>query len=569
MIRSERFSGEYNMEFKHTKQKKKSFNIFLHKSSVKEFEDCLTDDIDIQYEISTIKELGFEGKVFIANSESLNQPSWVNDLNQLVESPITVPGSITRRVLLIIKLEEHFFGITYGYGRYLINMDTVVKDFGIRVAVNTLDSNKLSKLSLINIGDSTLINSNTEPINPTDIGSLGIDSNRSIFRNISGISKENFDVFLSGTQSLSIRGKFDITKIDDLLRNSLINYKKNDYLDNGFEWIDYIQMITDNDKIKNLNSILVENFKKGNDDIYFQVNDLEIDFDVEGYFISGTGKRKETLISYPLNYEYYLEYIKKIASEKEEDEVIKILKQNKIVGVSDEGGTENLGNSYKGILFETEYLNDKYILFEGQWYELNADYYSELERDINQIALSKVKVPKLRIQKKTGENKQKRELEENFNSRFLSLSDEYILMDRELFYSSSYGNQSIEACDIYDKAFNSFIHVKLENSSSLLSHLFFQGYTSALLFRENSEFKKFVFKKINQNESHSDIQYQVVFAIPIKNNKNIYESIPFFSKVALNDTVKRITRMGYQVLLLPIEKDYVDNLEIDSTKSES
>lgn len=209
------------MEFKHTKQKKKGFNIFLHKSSVKKFEDCLTDDIDIQYEISTIKELGFEGKVFIANSESLNQPSWVNDLNQLVESPITVPCSITRRVLLIIKLEKHFFSITYGYGRYLLNMDTVVKDFGIRVAVNTLDSNKLSKLSLVNIGDSTLINSNTEPINPTDIGYLGIDSNRSIFRNISGISKENFDVFLSGTQSLSIRGKFDITKIDDLLRNKL------------------------------------------------------------------------------------------------------------------------------------------------------------------------------------------------------------------------------------------------------------------------------------------------------------------------------------------------------------
>lgn len=43
---------------------------------------------------------------------------------------------------------------------------------------------------------------------------------------------------------------------------SEINYKKNDYLDNGFEWIDYIQMITDNDKIKNLNTILVENFKK-------------------------------------------------------------------------------------------------------------------------------------------------------------------------------------------------------------------------------------------------------------------------------------------------------------------
>ena len=53
--------------------------------------------------------------------------------------------------------------------------------------------------------------------------------------------------------------------------------------------------------------------------------------------------------------------------------------------------------------------------------------------------------------------------------------DRYCLMDRRNVYQ---GGSPIEFCDIYSRD-KQFIHVKKYNGSSVLSHLFFQGYVSA------------------------------------------------------------------------------------------
>jgi uncharacterized protein (TIGR04141 family) len=127
-----------------------------------------------------------------------------------------------------------------------------------------------------------------------------------------------------------------------------------------------------------------------------------------------------------------------------------------------------------------------------------------------------------------------------------------IILDRQLTYIYG-GNNSIEICDIYTIK-KEFVHIKHGTQSSKLSHLFNQGFVSASLFLNDPNYRIDLRKKLKSNRALQQTigktidtsDFTITYRI-LQKSKSF--SIPFFSKIVLNDTHKKIKGMGYNFRL--------------------
>ena len=120
----------------------------------------------------------------------------------------------------------------------------------------------------------------------------------------------------------------------------------------------------------------------------------------------------------------------------------------------------------------------------------------------------------------------------------------------------------IEVCDILTRG-RQLIHVKRKFSSSALSHLFDQGYVSAELLIDSEAYRATVRDKIgNANPDFQRLfpengvvaaDWEVVYAIIGPwNNQPPSAKLPFFSKINLRDSRRRLRRMGFKVTLASV-----------------
>jgi uncharacterized protein (TIGR04141 family) len=131
------------------------------------------------------------------------------------------------------------------------------------------------------------------------------------------------------------------------------------------------------------------------------------------------------------------------------------------------------------------------------------------------------------------------------------------LFDRSLVYFEG-ERGPIEFCDLLTEN-REIIHVKRKGASSVLSHLFFQGFVSAEAFLEHREFRENI--RLDRPEvSHLipadalDLsEFQVIYALIAETGARL----PFFSKVALTAIVRQLRHMRYGIALqwIPFQED--------------
>ena len=104
--------------------------------------------------------------------------------------------------------------------------------------------------------------------------------------------------------------------------------------------------------------------------------------------------------------------------------------------------------------------------------------------------------------------------------------------------------------------------MKIYSKSSVLSHLFAQGFVSGQLLQMDSEFREKVIKILNpafkgllsKEQSPDKDAFTIVYAI-ISDTEGDDLRLPFFSQVNVNNTAKMLRGMGYKVELLKIKWD--------------
>lgn len=526
--------------------------IYLHKKEIRMFEECLKEKYRTSECVEVKPEVGLEGRVYVDIS-SYRSPKWKSEVDSLAVKELTLVDSASNKVVVILKVNDYYMSLVYGYGKSMLDESSIERNFGLKVAANLINPTKILTMDAT-VVESSIVKVAKQGYKLGTLDDFHMEPDRDIMRGLMGNpGDDTIARMLYGKDALIATRRMKIIDIKDSLMFYLSEYRKKTYRDNGFAWLDNIVGIKDTNVIDALNSQLVKEIEA------LKVNpyDLPINLTIAPNQLMDW-QNIDRIYIYPERFESddsqqleYWPYLKHIAGNTD---IIKTMKKDKIMAVDNGGEIITLSNVYDGVLYETNYVikerEERYILLLGSWYKVDNDFYSTIKNNVSSIQQSNIEFPTCGYSEHEGD----------YNNRVVSENTgnpSMILLDCKNY---SVGNKSrVEPCDILTSDLE-FIHVKKGETSSNLSHLFSQGYVSASLFKSDSEYKKFIEKMWLDSQVEEKLKttekLKVVYAIiTTKDVHDITEAIPFFSLVTLERMYQNYKIMDVNCYVNLIKKE--------------
>lgn len=528
------------------KDKTEKMSIYLHKETVKDFDECLKREALKKSSSHSIKkEIGLEGKIYI-HEPNKKMPYWKETLERLTEEAIEVDTNSSNKAVIVFEYNNRYISIVYGYGKSMLKESTLERNFGLIVAANLIDPKKIRSLNSMTIED-TIVDMQKQTVSYSDQDSFQIDREKEILKAVSGApSLESTAKFLVGTDSLTATRKMDIENIKESIKFYFEAFQEKKYIDNGFGWLNNIKRVKDSDIKQDLDKELEKDILTATGEVVIAPNRI-IDWEnIDGFCFRGIGKVKDEDYSMILDEERYLTYLRS----KELKNILSKLKRDKIEVRDNNGEKYNLSSVYEGIIYEKNYDKTKYLLCYGDWYEIDEDFYNRVRNRVLSVVECEVSLP---ICKKGIS-------EGTYNNELEKLSDDYVTLDQKNYSIPGYGRSRVEPCDLLTRD-KKLIHIKIGGSSSTLSHLFAQGLTSARLLRTDIGMKNHINKYaeskfgpdfIKETDENSD--FEIVYAIIDHRKKPFIDILPFFSLVNLAQTLDQLEAMNYNYSLMKIDR---------------
>lgn len=203
--------------------------------------------------------------------------------------------------------------------------------------------------------------------------------------------------------------------------------------------------------------------------------------------------------------------------------------QVRIAALDGDGQPVTDFNVRRCVVFEVSHKKHLYVLTLDQWYQVDADYASLVDRHVAQLPAIRTARFLPAIGAGTSEG--------DYNT-VRSKSKRMALIDKHLVRPAG-PTSTIEVCDLFSKQ-REFIHVKKHTRSATLSHLLAQGTVSARLFVDDRGYRQSFrttlpasFRSLVDLDDVNPEDYAVVYAITAAANTRIPDQLPFFTKVNL------------------------------------
>jgi len=501
----------------------------------------------------------FEFKVFIQRNRS-KEPKWITFLERDLQIPNRdeIKNTVNSFVVLVKVFKDdtpYFFAITGGFGFTAINKNNLENNFGLKVALNSINTKELKAFDVRNIDLKTrqkriLFNKGSE------IGEFDLDFEQDLINLVSGKSKnQEFGTSIRGsTSSLSLNSDITFSRLGEKCLQILDLYLSEDYKEN-FGFIDNIKIIRDPEILTVLNQSLFNALRaRQSDNLSLAYPDM-IEYErCSSYQIKRGHKRKETT-EVTLEDLYALLDEQNVGFDSPHD-----IEKIKITGFDDADSPVTTAVSLNHfVIYQTEYEQNTYIFSLNNWYKIDNDYMTRIDNEIMEVPLVENEDFLTEIEPNESEG--------SYNER--QNSDYFLCLDKRNFQVTN-TRSKIEICDLLSKD-KHFVCVKKGTRSATLSHLFAQGSVSMILLKDSSEYRQFVINQAIQkfpegNYSNENFPYSdctLVYAISSAKTTDIRRNLPFFSKVNLLNHVNLIRRLGIKVALykIPVHGDICDTDE--------
>lgn len=528
---------------------KKDYNrLVKYENNKLDFKSFLKTEIQINsYDLDDKYEL--EGK-FYTKITNEKKPNWYEFTNNITGKSIDELINRSSSAVLFIKSQDVIIAFTFGHGHFLINTKYFVQDFGIITALNTLKRDSLRSIDLHTLDDQA-IQKRSQASRESAVSAFGVDISKDILHAVTGAAKNDINFKnISGVDSVySFTIEINIEEIPNLV-TKLFTYYNNDSYKKDFSWVDNIRTIKERTLIDSLDKVLIEKIKQKSSDILITIPEI-IEWDsVYGFSFT----RSKRIIKPTIETNDYLENIDTSSVN------IESIKRDKLF-VFEINGNEREHSIYKCIYFELKRKNKTFILFSGQWCEIDTSFIKRITNELDQINISELKFPT--VYEWFDNGKLKIEAEGEYNIRVANQFG-YYLLDKKLIKSSQ-TTTPIELCDLLTKN-KQFIHIKHRKGGSAgLSHLFAQARVSSEALLGDKEFRRAsrrVLKKISSNlpeiiplNRFKSDGIEVVLLILGENSQTLKNNLPFFSKVNLSQTYMNLTQRGFKVSIAGVEKE--------------
>lgn len=529
-------------------------NVFLVKDEHRTtpFYKLLKANADFStYELKSSLEIS--GKLFV-REPSNSKPKWTKFAESLTGTTIEQLYNRSSSAVLVVKSNKATMAFTFGYGRHMLDTSYFVTDFGIKTALNTLDHDSLRSVDLITLDDQA-VQKKAQAARETGVEVFGIDISKDLLRGVTGSPRNGIDLFnISGFgTTFSFGRNVKVEEIPSLV-NIIFDYYKSESYKKSFSWVDNIRRLQEPTDIQSLDDKLLAEIKSNSSNVIISMPEM-MDWDqVFGFSFTRSKSNIKPIID---SYEYYSNLDHLTLS-------VDTLKRDKLF-VFDEKLENTEFKVYDCMYFEIKEGNKTYILFSGDWYEIENSFIKMINNILSKIKISNLPFPEVFTWTETDSKKrtvEKIESEGDYNIRAAKLNGYYVL-DKQL-VKSDRTTTPIELCDILTPN-NQFIHVKHRKGGSAgLSHLFAQGNVSAEIMLGDRNFRKQARKVIRKvsstivdtvpldNIKSSNIE--IIFLVLGESSSTLKDNLPFFSKVNLTKTYENLSQRGFQVSIAGVGK---------------
>lgn len=538
--------------------KTKNFTLYLAKSSVTNFRDALTESANDRInagdvKISESKDLGENATAFVFENFP-NPPPWLADLLGVFNG---IPSFKNKSSCAVVAFQNvgRIFLIPFAHGRLYIDDSKVETDFGLRVAINSLNDSKVKRVDRSHLGEA--IKGVAQSAFQRDLQAFGIDEALDLMRRVTGrIEGDDFANNLAGSTALKITREMTLKDMPDIAVEALSRFKSSAYKKTAFHIIDKVRPVLDQDLVQTLDEKAVDTIKSGKDNFELAMPGWSEE-DVVYYGFKGLRIQRR----YP---DLLMEnYRTELGDSVDTLNVDKITSKHGVFADFANDAMPNKSWSIKKALIGSITENGGlYAVNEGEWYRLEKNFKADVDDTFEQLK-GKWSSPPLKIIKKVTPDGKKTgfESELEYNRRCAAAYGQ-ICLDQEIIVVPSIPYGKFEACDLLDIQNHKLIHVKKSSrQSSVLSHFFKQGSNSARILKTYPEARKVLLqkvKKLTDVKTASDLEaalgdslkdWTVEFHIADAPRKDGSFAIPFFSRVTLRDEVRMLKGMELKVAI--------------------
>lgn len=442
---------------------------------------------------------------------------------------------------LFIEVKGRCFVLALGQGgRFLLKDDVAEDRFGLLCALNAVDPNTFRCVdvqALDAIQSHTRIQSGQE----ATPDQFGLDVEQDMLKTIVGAPKNPaLGGRITGSDSLSISVKVDLSDLPFVLDECRKHFEA-DLSKEDHQWVYNIAQTKSPALTTRLEHALNDKFASGVfDGIWLSVPEI-LDWTAVKGFMYARGKREiHADISLPAF----------LRTMKGETVTVDVLRSRRVM-CADADHKELKGwPVFKCLYAEIDLDERKYILNDGKWFSVETDFVARTDAAFATIPTCALTLPPY-----CGGG------EGVYNESVAAASlGCLVLLDAKTIPHGG-GHGKIEVCDLLsiDKH---LVHVKIYGKSSVLSHLFAQGFVSGQLIQIDPEFRGKVRDKLTPpyseffriDQKPAPEEFTIVYAV-ISDTSGEELRLPFFSKVNLVNTRKILRGYGFKVEILKIPVD--------------
>lgn len=516
---------------------KNNISVYLIKKDITAFENIV--------ENSKVLHKYDEDSIAYYSYSHVKEPEWLGNFFNLTSDKLQTANA---RVLFLKRLKvfdgtKRIFAIPFGYGKTLLKDDVCEEQFGLKIVLNTIERNKIRKISKTDIGKNYKQSQEQMP-KESDIGEFGFDVDRDLIKYVTGKSDDDLfgKAIISGGDLFNLVIERDAKNIEELLQHCYEKYQLTTYKEN-FEWLDNIKLVRDKHLIEALNNKTVELLNNRDfNNIWLAIPEVINWEKVKCIYISGQKDRSAENID--IDNDIFIDSFKD--SKIHDFEQIKS-KSISVKSTEDENVIIIRWPASKCLVGSLEFNEQVYAINGGNWYKINHDFATEINAAYDSIPLSTMNFLDCPTDKD----------EDKYNDLFVdSIPNAHLIHKCKVSIGGGRGN-NIEPCDI--AIGKTLIHIKNNGGSAYLSHLFNQATNSCNALKDTSFRGRFKEKLIANgiydilDEEFNANDYTIVLGI-INKYHDERPRIPFFSKVSIKYAFQQIKNLGYNFEIKNINK---------------
>jgi uncharacterized protein (TIGR04141 family) len=439
----------------------------------------------------------------------------------------------------MFRAEGRLFAATFGRGHLRLRREHLVDDFGLKIAANRLDPERLVSLDSRAV-EQTVSQTRRQASRGSGAGAMGLETARETISALTGRPRDaDFASRVTGREAVLITREVAPEDLPALAAVLLEAYQSREY-EQSFGVIDQRRRIEDPTRIADLDQALVAALAAPERGGAYLAPPEVLDWsNVSGFRFTGDGRgvrRDEPTIR-----DYALLRGGTITLEGLHGDHLSAVARD----------TERAATSWpihSCLIWERREADGAYVLADGHWWRVDPGYIAQIDRVVGSI-----------------DDRPAVDADEAaYNIRAADAVDGAAALDTQL--ARALGERGpVELCDIVGPG-RRLVHVKRGLRAERLSHLFAQSVGSAEALRHLPEVRRQLkdllepalpdlAAQVTVEEGMQASEWEVVIAIVTDQPERVPDQLPFFSRAHLARTITTLRRLDYKVAYRAVDID--------------